>query len=292
MEDFKDKVAVVTGGASGVGYAIGEALAKEGAKVVLTDIEESKLKAAKEELSSYGDLISVKQADVSNPKSMDDLNSFVTSEIGDVQLLFNNAGVAPAELQSIWDTKPNDWNWAYGVNVMGVVHGIQAFVPSMLAHDKDARVINTCSGNGAFINLPSTPIYTSSKAAVSSITEVLKLQLEQMQSKIKVSILFPGPHTVRTNLFSAERNRPEELARDPNAPEHPISSVEDMVEMMKTMGVDMETTTPEEVANFCLKEIKQEKYWINPANEKSEQAFKDRVESILQRADLPNPNIF
>ena len=110
MEDFKDKVAVVTGGASGVGYAIGEALAKEGAKVVLTDIEESKLKAAKEELSSYDDLISVKQADVSNPKSMDDLNSFVTSEIGDVQLLFNNAGVAPAELQSIWDTKPNDWN--------------------------------------------------------------------------------------------------------------------------------------------------------------------------------------
>ena len=73
MEDFKDKVAVVTGGASGVGFAIGEALAKEGAKVVLTDIEESKLKAAKEELSSYGDLISVKQADVSNPKSMDNL---------------------------------------------------------------------------------------------------------------------------------------------------------------------------------------------------------------------------
>ena len=85
MEDFKDKVAVVTGGASGVGNAIGEALAKQGAKVVLTDIEESKLKVAKEELSSYGDLISVKQADVSNPKSMDDLNSFVTKEIGDVQ---------------------------------------------------------------------------------------------------------------------------------------------------------------------------------------------------------------
>ena len=74
------------------------------------------------------------------------------------------AGVAPAELLPIWDTKPNDWQWAYGVNVMGVLHGIQAFVPRMLAHGEESRVINTCSGNGAFINLPSTPIYTSSKA--------------------------------------------------------------------------------------------------------------------------------
>ena len=104
--------------------------------------------------------------------------------------------------------------------------------------------------------------------------------------------MFPGPHTVRTNLFSAERNRPDELARDPNAPEHPISSVEDMVDMMKSMGVEMETTTPEEVADFCLAELREGKYWINPANEKSEQAFKDRVDSILSRGDLPNPNIF
>ena len=192
----------------------------------------------------------------------------------------------------IWQTKPNDWQWAFGVNVMGVLHGIQAFVPAMMAHGEEGRVINTCSGNGAFINLPSTPIYTSSKASVSSLTEVLKLQLEQAESNIKVSILFPGPHTVRTKLFSAERNRPEELARDPNAPEHPISSVEDMLEMMSSMGIEMETTEPEEVASFCLSEIKKANYWINPVNEKSEQAFKDRVESIITRSDLPNPNIF
>ena len=85
---------------------------------------------------------------------------------------------------------------------MGVLHGIQAFVPGMLAHGEDSRVINTCSGNGAFINLPSTPIYTSSlKASVSSLTEVLKLQLDQAEANVKVSILFPWPHTVRTKLF-------------------------------------------------------------------------------------------
>ena len=223
---------------------------------------------------------------------MMELADWCASEHGPVHLLFNNAGVAPAELLPIWETKPNDWQWAYSVNVMGVLHGIQAFVPGMLAHGQASRVINTCSGNGAFINLPSTPIYTSSKASVSSITEVLKLQLEQAESSVEVSILFPGPHTVRTKLFSAERNRPEELARDPNAPVHPISSVEDMLEMMSSMGIEMETTEPEEVASFCLGEIKKGNYWINPENEKSEQAFKDRVDSILSRSDLPNPNIF
>ena len=292
MENFTDKLAVITGGASGVGFAIGEALAKEGAKVILTDIETESLEISTKSLKDQSLNVHFKVADVSSPKSMMELADWCEAEHGSVHLLFNNAGVAPAELLPIWQTKPNDWQWAFGVNVMGVLHGIQAFVPGMMAHGEPSRVINTCSGNGAFINLPSTPIYTSSKASVSSITEVLKLQLEQAESNIKVSILFPGPHTVRTKLFSAERNRPEELARDPNAPEHPISSVEDMLEMMSSMGIEMETTEPEEVASFCLQEIKKSNYWINPVNDKSEQAFKDRVESIISRSDLPNPNIF
>lgn len=292
MKDFNGKLAVVTGGASGVGFAIGEALAKQGAKVILTDIEQESLENSTALLANQSFDVFCKVTDVSNIESMQDLAHWCQSEHGPVHLLFNNAGVAPAELLPIWDTKPNDWQWAYGVNVMGVLHGIQAFVPGMLAHGEESRVINTCSGNGAFINLPSTPIYTSSKASVSSITEVLKLQLEQADASVKVSILFPGPHTVRTKLFSAERNRPEELARDPNAPEHPISSVEDMLEMMSSMGIEMETTEPEEVASFCLSQIQEGKYWINPVNEKSEQAFKDRVESIISRSDLPNPNIF
>ena len=292
MKDFNGKLAVVTGGASGVGFAIGEALAKQGAKVVLTDIEQDSLENSSALLTNQSLDVFCKVADVSNVDSMQELADWCQEEHGPVHLLFNNAGVAPAELLPIWKTKPNDWQWAYGVNVMGVLHGIQAFVPGMLAHGEESRVINTCSGNGAFINLPSTPIYTSSKASVSSITEVLKLQLEQADANVKVSILFPGPHTVRTKLFSAERNRPEELARDPNAPEHPISSVEDMLEMMSSMGIEMETTEPEEVASFCLSQIQEGNYWINPVNDKSEQAFKDRVESIISRSDLPNPNIF
>ncbi len=292
MKDLNGKLAVITGGASGVGFAIGEALAKEGAKVILTDIEQESLESSAAQLKNKSLDVHFKVADVSNSDSMHELAKWCELEYGPVHLLFNNAGVAPAELLPIWETKPNDWEWAYGVNVMGILHGIQAFIPHMLAHGEESRVINTCSGNGAFINLPSTPIYTSSKASVSSITEVLKLQLEQAEANVKVSILFPGPHTVRTKLFSAERNRPQELARDPNAPKHPISSVEDMVEMMNSMGIEIETTEPEEVASFCIDQIKNQKYWINPVNDKSEQAFKDRVESIITRSDLPNPNIF
>ena len=161
-----------------------------------------------------------KVADVSNSDSRHDLAKGCHEEHGPVHLLFNNAGVAPAELLPIWDTKPNYCEWAYGVNVMGILHGSQAFIPGMLAHGEDSRVINTCSGNGAFINLPSTPIYTYSKASVSGITEVVKLQLEQAEAKVKVAIIFPGPHTVRTKLFAAERKQQEELARDKKAPEH------------------------------------------------------------------------
>ena len=167
MKDFNGKLAVVTGGASGVGFAIGKALAKEGAKVILTDVEEESLQKSTEILTDQSLDVCCHVADVSDPNSMHELANWCQSEHGPVHLLFNNAGVAPAELLPIWETKPNDWQWAYGVNVMGVLHGIQAFVPGMLAHGEDSRVINTCSGNGAFINLPSTPIYTSSKASVS-----------------------------------------------------------------------------------------------------------------------------
>ena len=162
---------------------------------------------------------------------------------------------------------------------------------SWIVKEKTAVSLSNIIGNLLF-DYSTELVLFRSKLVDQSNTEILKLQLEQAESNIKVSILFPGPHTVRTKLFSAERNRPEELARDPNAPEHPISSVEDMLEMMSSMGIEMETTEPEEVASFCLAEIKKSNYWINPVNEKSEQAFKDRVESILTRSDLPNPNIF
>ena len=111
MIDYNGQLAVVTGGASGRGYAIGEALAKEGAKVILTDIEQESLEASTASLAEQSLDVTCKVADVSNSTSMHELAKWCQSEHGSVHLLFNNAGVAPAELLPIWDTKPNDWQW-------------------------------------------------------------------------------------------------------------------------------------------------------------------------------------
>ena len=116
MENFTGKLAVVTGGASGVGLAIGSALAREGAKVILTDIEAGSLESSARALIDESLDVHFKVADVSNPESMTQLSSWCQSEHGPVHLLFNNAGVAPAEMLPIWETKPNDWQWAYSVN--------------------------------------------------------------------------------------------------------------------------------------------------------------------------------
>ena len=119
---IEDKLVVITGGASGVGFAIGKKIAELGGKVVLTDIESNQLKKAVEELEHHGLKATTYVADVSSYESMQDLASTIEKEHGSVDYLFNNAGVAPAELLPIWETKPNDWSWAYGVNTVSYTH--------------------------------------------------------------------------------------------------------------------------------------------------------------------------
>ena len=158
MSSFiEDKLVVITGGASGVGFAIGKKIAELGGKVILTDIEATQLEKAVAELELHGLKASTYIADVSSYESMQDLASTIEKDYGSVDYLFNNAGVAPAELLPIWETKPNDWSWAYGVNIMGVIHGIQAFLPKMLASGNAAHVINTCSGNGCLLYTSPSP---------------------------------------------------------------------------------------------------------------------------------------
>ncbi len=140
MKDFNGKLAVVTGGASGVGFAIGEALAKQGAKVVLTDIEKESLENSTALLTNQSLDVYSKVADVSNIESMQELASWCKAEHGSVHLLFNNAGVAPAELLPIWDTKPNDWQWAYGVNVMGVLMAFKHLFQGCLLMEKNQEL--------------------------------------------------------------------------------------------------------------------------------------------------------
>ena len=164
MQDFVGRVAVVTGGASGVGRSLVKELLGAGAKVMIGDVEQAALDRVLEEFSASGEVRGV-VTDVSSADSCNALADTVYDTFGACHLLFNNAGVA-APSANVWETTANDWKWVHGVNVLGVVHGIQAFVPRMIAAGEEGHVINTSSGDGGVSPLPYQSVYASSKAAV------------------------------------------------------------------------------------------------------------------------------
>ncbi len=220
ITDFKDKVAVVTGGASGIGKGICEELLKDGAKVVIADVEKAAIDKAVEELSPLGEVSGV-QTDVSKADSVDALAEAVYQKYGVCHLLFNNAAIG-APGANVWETTPNDWTWTFTVNVFGVAYGIQSFVPRMLAGGEPGYVINTSSGDGAIGPMPMASIYAASKSAVAIMTECLAAQLEDQETNLQASLFLPGGRgMLATGLWSSERNRPPELAREKPRPTKP-----------------------------------------------------------------------
>lgn len=281
MESFKGRVAVVTGGASGVGRALGEQLAAEGARVVLADIDQNRLDATAREISDEtgGEVIGLR-VDVTKAESVESLAEAVWDRFGAVHLLFNNAGVGLGEAQrTIWSLPANDWRWGFDVNVFGVVYGIQSFVPRMLASGEEGVVINTSSSNGGLRSLPNTPIYAASKAAVTSISEVLYQQLLREGSRVRAAVLFPGPHVVNTSILASKRNRPEDYGdNDGNKPAY-----ETMEDLVRTTGLKMALTEPEEVASFALAGIRAGKFWLLPESAENDQKLKERIDTLLAR---------
>jgi NAD(P)-dependent dehydrogenase (short-subunit alcohol dehydrogenase family) len=291
MKDFKGKVAVITGGASGVGKAIGERFGREGAKIVIADIEQKALDAAVAEFAAKGIEAIGHVTDVTKFESVSALADRAFSHFGKVHLLFNNAGVGPREAQNVWDSGLNEWAWGFNVNVWGVVHGIKAFLPRMVEQGEEAHVINTSSGNGGLFSLPGSSIYAATKAAVTAITETLYYNLMMQGSPIKVSCLYPGPHIVRTGIYSSDRVRPKDLPADPANVNTGINTAEDVQAIMKSFGKEIEITTPDEVAQSTYEGIVADKYWILPLNERGEQALRTRTEQILARENLTPPDV-
>lgn len=278
--DYQGKTAVVTGAASGVGRCLCELFAREGMRVVMADIEQAALDGAAQALRAQGLEVLPVQADVTCPDSMAALEQASRDAYGEVHVLCNNAGVGIKEAQRrIWTLTPNDWSWGYDVNVMGVVNGIRAFVPNMLAHGEAGHVVNTSSGNGGLSSMPTTPIYASSKAAVTSLTEVLHYQFLLDEAQLMAHLLFPGPHLVNTNILSSMRNRPEHL-RDDNEP----VAYTTMSDLARASGIqDMQLTEPEEVAETCWQGMRAGQFWILPASEASDTKLRRRADDMLQR---------
>jgi NAD(P)-dependent dehydrogenase (short-subunit alcohol dehydrogenase family) len=284
MERLAGRVAVVTGGASGVGRALGQRFAAEGMHVVLADVEEPALSATVDELADEGLKVSGVVTDVSDYESVVRLRDTVLERHGAVHVLCNNAGVGAGAEGRIWEHQLNDWRWGLNVNVWGVIHGVKAFVPAMLEHGDEGHVVNTSSGNGGVSPLPSTPIYATTKAAVVTISECLHAQLRAAGARIGASVLFPGPHMLRTGLFSSWRNRPAELA-NPTPRRTPPTTIESFEKRMADAGVEVEYTPVEDVAEQVVDAIRTDAFWILPPSDRTDTTIEARAASMLARSD-------
>jgi NAD(P)-dependent dehydrogenase (short-subunit alcohol dehydrogenase family) len=281
MNDLNGKIALITGGASGVGKAIGARLVREGCRVILCDIDQGKLDVAVADIGAEAGLV----ADVTKEHAVEQLADTMFARFGGVHLLFNNAGVGLGEAnRKIWTLPLNDWRWGMDVNVLGVVHGIKAFVPRMLASGEDGIVINTSSSNGGLRSLPNTPIYAASKAAVTSISEVLHQQLLREGGKIRAAILFPGPNTVNTSIMASNLVRPDDYAEGASRE----VAYRTMQELVEKTGLKISLTEPEEVADFAVDGVKAGRFWLLPESETGDAMLRDRMNNILARLDPPS----
>lgn len=284
MQSFEGKVAVVTGGASGVGRAMGERFARAGMHVVLADVEAPALDQTVDELEAEGVTVRGIVADVSAFESVASLRDKTLDLFGTVHVLCNNAGVGAGAEGHLWDHTLNDWRWAFNVNVWGVIHGIKAFVPTMLDHGDEGHVVNTSSGNGGVSPLPGTPIYATTKASVVTITECLYAQLRSIDAQIGASVLYPGPKMLRTGLFSSWRNRPDDMA-NPTPRRTPATTIESFEKRMADAGVTVDYTPVEEVADRVIDAISTDQFWILPESERADAQIHARASSMLARSN-------
>ena len=282
MEDFNGKVAVVTGGASGIGRSLVKELLAAGAKVFIGDVEQSALDRVLAEFEGLGDLRG-RVTDVSSEESLYALADAVYETHGACHLLFNNAGVA-APSANVWETTPNDWKWVHGVNIFGVVNGIQAFVPRMIASGEEGHVINTSSGDGGISPLPYQSVYASSKAAVSCISECLAAQFQSEGTKLAASVFYPSGGLLDTGIWTTDRNRPTGLARE--KPYDPVPTVQDFKVAAKAAGMELEFQDLDELARYCLQGIREKRFVIMIDVQDAEATLQERAARI-GRAELP-----
>lgn len=225
-------VAVVTGGASGIGRSICAALLGRGATVVIADVEKGALDATVGELSDLGQVEGV-PTDVTDEASVAALAEHVFSTHGRCNLAFLNAGVTSGGGGLPWQQEPNDWRWCFGVNVFGVAIGVSELVPRMLASGEPGQVITTSSGDGGFAPVATASVYAASKAAISCFTEALQLNLLKESESVRASVFYPSGGLLDTGLYTAARNRPEHLQRKGEGTGRTSMSFEQLVERVK-----------------------------------------------------------
>jgi NAD(P)-dependent dehydrogenase (short-subunit alcohol dehydrogenase family) len=278
MKEFKGKVAVITGAASGIGRGIAERCVREGMKVVFADIDEVELAKAETELKAEGGTVLGVRTDVSKRSDVELLARKALDAFGQVHLLFNNAGIAAGGAP--WEATWNDWEWVIGVNLWGVIHGVKVFAPLMLAQNSECHIINTSSTAGLIVGSSSAP-YAVTKHAVVALSESLYLALQQRNSLVKVSVLCPG--MVRTNIASAERNRPDDLRNEP------VAMTPEMQAGLAAFKAALEVAAPpQQVVDVVFDAIKNEQFYILSHPEWTE-VIQLRTDKLLKLENPQNP---
>ena len=211
MNPLQGGVAVITGAASGFGLEASRIAARLGMKIVMADVQADALELSSHEIQGLGAQVLAVRLDVSKAAEVDALAAATMQRFGAPNFVFNNAGVGAGGL--VWEHSAKDWEWVFGVNVMGVAHGVRAFTPLMLAAEKaDPRwrghIVNTASMAG-LLNMPNMGIYNASKHAVVSISESLHQDLSLVSDRVHAHVLCP--FFVPTGITKSERNRPHEL---------------------------------------------------------------------------------
>ena len=284
MKDFNGKVAVITGGASGVGRSLAFALGRRGAKIAVGDVDKNAMAEIEADLAAENIEALVGHCDVTSEESLNALADAAAEKFGGLHLVFANAGIGAGETGAMWDYSEKDWQWTINVNVWGVINSIRVFMPRLVASGEDCHFVVTGSGNGAYTILPDVPIYTATKAAVHAITENLHYQTQAGGLPVKVSALFPGPHVVETGLFNSGRVRPDALKKEGvEGNESGINSVDDMKKMAAEFGIEIQTTHPDEVAEMAVRGLENDAFWLLETTPETDEKIRARADMILNR---------
>lgn len=274
---ISDSVAVVTGGASGIGKGIVGALLRHGAKVVIADIEQSAVDETVAEMSAHGDVTGIR-TDITDEASVKALADAVYERHGKINLLYNNAGVTSGGGGKPWQQEPNDWRWCFGVNVFGTAICTSEFVPRMIEGGHPGQVVNTSSGDGGFAPVPTASVYAASKAAVSCFTEALHHNLESEGTQLRASVFYPAGGLQRTGLFTAQRNRPDHLQRVGEGTGRKSMSFDEMKALLERSGRDVKEADLDAQGDMVVNNTVARTYIIT-------NDLRDTVDLLHRRAD-------
>jgi NADP-dependent 3-hydroxy acid dehydrogenase YdfG len=272
MPDYGGKIAVITGAASGIGFALAERAAAEDMVVVLVDIDEGALAPARAALETEGAAVHAYALDVSDRDAVMDLARRVGEEVGDAWLVVNNAGVfLPG---SFLEMGPQEWHFIIDVNMWGVVYGMQAFLPGLVARDS-GHIINTSSVDG-IVTVPNAPAYNAAKHAVTAMSETLYRELEVAGSNVGVSVLCPG--AVPTNILGSARHWPSRLGPAPAVNEDPYPELDGLISSAA-------------VAEITFAALAQRRFWILTHPDQYADAIRARAEGAATGANPDDSSV-